>query len=521
MSLPPEGVQPAVGTDPAPAPPSPPSAHTREESAAYRRIFKATSVIGGAQVISILIGIARTKVFALLVGPAGVGLFGLLNTLMTTAGTVMQMGMGAVGTRQIAEAHASGEAERIALARRALLLATLALSLIGGGGIWLLREPLALYVLRNAALADAVGWIGLGVGLSVAAMWQSALIQGMSRMWDLAWLRIGGALLVALVGLPLVWAFGEAAIPFFVILAPLASFVIGQVFVARIGQAPAAPAPLSALAGQWRMFLVLGLPIVVSSLVGMAVTVWIQGHIKAELGLAALGFYVAANTIASQYSSLVLTAMLGDYFPRLSGVIQDRDAARQLVNQQTEVVILLAGPVILAIFAFAPLVIRLLYSGEFVPATNVLRWQAIGTLFIVIGWPMSFILLAAGAGRAYFVTAIVPVLVMAGATWVLMERYGLDGAGMGYFAAYLVYLPLQFALAAPKIGFSWNGAVWRALGILAIAFAGLLWPVIAPSLASIAVGAIVAGSATAVLALRASRTLDLPGLIRRYRGAKS
>lgn len=496
-------------------------AQDAEHAASYRRIFKATSVIGGAQVLSIVIGVLRTKVFALLVGPAGVGLFGLLNTFMSTAGTVMQMGMGPVGTRQIAEAHASGDEGRIAVARRALLIATIVLSVIGGGGVWLLREPLATYVLRNPQLADAVGWLGLGVGLSVAALWQSSLIQGMSRMWDVAWLRIGGAVLVTVIGLPIIWFFGEPAIPYFVILMPLASFMLGQIFVARIGRVASVKTPVAEMSAQWRMFFVLGLPIVVSSVVGMAVTVWIQTHIKAELGITALGYYVASNTVAVQYSGLVLTSMLGDYFPRLSGVITDREAARRLVNQQTEVVILLAGPLILGIFAFAPLIIALLYSAEFAPATGVLRWQALGTLLMVISWPMSFILLAAGAGRAYFVTAIVPVLVMGGATFLLMERYGLDGAGMGYFAAYVVYLPLQFVLAAPKIGYFWNAAVWRALGVLGIAFAGLLWPVLSPSLLSIAVGALIAGAAGTHLALRASKTLDLASIIRRYRGAKS
>lgn len=518
MSLPLDGADPVPGVLAPPA--APPATVNAGDSAAYRQIFKATSVIGGAQVLSIVIGVARTKVFALLVGPAGVGLFGLLTTLMTTASTVMQIGMAAVGTRQIAEARATGDEDRLALARRALLIAAVVLSIIGAGGVWLLREPLAVYVLRNEALTDAVGWIALGVGLSVAAMWQTSLIQGMSRMWDLAWLRIGGAVLVALVGLPIIWAFGEAAIPFFVILAPLASLVIGQIFIARIRTAPPISAKLTELAGQWRMFIVLGLPIVLSSIISMVATVWVQAHIKAELGIAALGFFVASNTVASQYSSLVLTSMLGDYFPRLSGVIHDRAAACELVNQQTEVVILLAGPLILGIFAFAPWVITLLYSGEFLPAANVLRWQAVGTLLMVIGWPMSFILLATGAGRAYFVTGAVPMLVMAAATALLMNRYGLDGAGMGYFAAYLVYLPLNFVLVAPQIGFFWNAAVWRALGILAAAFAGVMWPVIAPSLVSILAGTMVAGVAAGYLALRASRTLDLVGLIRRYRGAK-
>lgn len=519
MSLPPEVPQPADDASASPAAPSP--ASKPHDSAAYRQIFKATSVIGGAQVISILIGIARTKVFALLVGPAGVGLFGLLSTLMTTAGMVMQMGMGAVGTRQIAEAHGSGDQVRMALARRALLIAAVVLSVIGGGGVWLLREPLAIHVLRNAEQADAVGWIGLGVGLSVAALWQSSLIQGMSRMWDLAWLRIGGAVLVTVAGLPLIWIYGDAAIPLFVVLMPLASFVLGQIFVARIEKLPPVAFKLPELAVQWRMFVVLGLPIVFSSVIGMVATVWIQTHIKAELGIVALGFYVASNTIAVQYSNLVLTAMLGDFFPRLSGVINDRAAARQLVNQQTEVVILLAGPVILAIFAFAPWMIKLLYSAQFAPATEVLRWQAIGTLLMVIAWPMSFILLAAGAGRAYFITSVAPALIMAVATALLVDRFGLAGTGMAYLVAYLVYLPLLFAFAGPQIGFVWSAAVWRALGVLGVALAGLIWPVLAPAPLPIALGAAVAGAATLYFLRRANRILDLGSLVRRFSGANT
>ena len=518
MSLPPD--RPQLNTDSAASPAAPAFTSQAEDRASYRQIFKATSVIGGAQVVSIVISIVRTKIFALLVGPAGVGLFGLLNTLMNTVGVFMQMGMSAVGTRQIAEAHASADPLQMTFARRALLIATIVLSVLGGAGVWLLRETLAVYVLRNAALADAVGWVGLGVALSVAAMWQSAVLQGMSRMWDLAWLRIGGAVLVSLIGLPIIWAFGDAAIPLFVILAPLTSFALGQIFIARIEKLPPATVKLKDLTAQWRLLVALGLPIVLSSAIGMVVTIWIQAHIKAELGLAALGFYVASNTIASQYSSIVLTSMLGDYFPRLSGVIHDRASARELVNQQTEVVMVLAGPLILATFALAPWFVRLLYSDAFLPATNVLRWQAIGTLLMVISWPMSYIMLAAGAGRAFFLSAVLPVIVMAIATALLIDRYGLVGAGMGYFAGYLFFLPLQFVLAAPKIGLVWSGPVWRALGALAAALAGLMWPVVSPTPLSIALGSAIAVAAAIYFALRASRMLDLASLVRRYRGAK-
>lgn len=492
-----------------------------EERASYRQIFKATSIIGGAQVISIVIGVARTKVFALLLGPAGVGLLGLLNALLSAAGMMAQMGLGAVGTRQIAEAHASGDQARVALARRALIMATLFLSVVGGGAIWLLREPLATYALRDAGLVRAVGWIGLGVALSVAAVAQAALIQGMRRMWELALLQIGGAVLLSIVGLPLVWLFGEAAVPFYVILMPLSGFVLGHVFVARLGKLPPVTAALPELAAQWRIFVAMGLPMMGAAVVGTVTTLWIQTHIKAQLGIESLGLFVAANTIAMQYAGLVLTAMAGDYFPRLSGVIKDKEAARRLVNQQTEVALLLAGPVILGMFALAPLVISLLYSDAFAPAAEVLRWQTAGTLLKVVTWPMGFILLAEGAGRVFFATEVSTVVVMAVATEVAVDQYGLAGAGMGYFAAYAFYLPLMFMFAAPRIGLRWSGPVLRALAIIMAGLATMLWPVLAPSTLSLVCGAVVAGAAAIVLSLYAARALDLARLLRRSSGAKS
>lgn len=492
-----------------------------DDRASYRQIFKATSIIGGAQVTSIAIGVARTKIFALLLGPAGVGLLGLLTALMTAASTVAQMGMGAVGTRQIAEAHASGDRQRTAIARRALLIATLFLSVLGAGTVWLIREPLATYGLRDPGLSGAVGWVALGVGLSVAALAQASLIQGMRRMWELALLQIGGALLLTLIGLPLVWWFGEAAIPFYVILTPLSAFVLGHVFVARLEKLPRIDPTLRELSAQWRMFLVFGLPMMGAAVAGTLTTLWIQATIKSTLGIEALGLYVASNTIAMQYAGLVLTAMAGDYFPRLSGTIEDHPAARQLVNQQTEVALLLSGPLILGMFALAPWVIHLLYSEAFAPASAVLRWQAAGTLLKVVTWPIGFILLAQGAGKTFFVTEVLTMLVMAVATAALVNEFGVVGAGMGYVAAYAFYLPLLLVLAAPRIGLVWSSAVIRAFSLIAVALAVLIWPVIAPSATSVVVGGAATVAVAAYLGWRAAHMLDLAALARRFRGTKS
>lgn len=486
----------------------------------YRQILKATSIIGGAQVLSILIGVARTKVFALLLGPSGVGLLGLLTAMMQAGSMVAQMGMSAVGTRQIAEAQASDDAARVALARRALLIATLILAVVGGGTVWLLRQPLATYILGDPALASLTGWIALGVALSVATVAQAALLQGLRRMGDLALMQVGGALLLALLGLPLVWLYGEAAIGFYVVLMPLSNFVLGHILVARLERGPRIDPAFSELAAQWRGFLVFGLPMMGAAVIGMLVTLWIQAEIKSRLGLDALGLFVSSNTIAMQYAGLVLTAMAGDYFPRLSGIIADREAACQLVNQQTEVALLLAGPIILGMFALAPWVVQLLYSDAFGPAAEVLRWQTAGTLIKVIAWPMGFILLAGGTGRTFFLTEVTTMVVMALATALLVDHFGLAGAGMAYLAAYVVYLPLMFLFAAPRIGFRWSAAVVRLLGIVTAGLAALLWPVLSPSPIAIGVGGAVSVIAATWLAWRAVRIVGRDRLSARFQRTK-
>ena len=438
------------------------------DRASYARILTSTSVIGGASVVNILIGIVRTKAIALLLGPAGIGLIGLLTSLVSAAATVVQLGMGSVGTRQIAEANATGDGARLHVARRALVLATLALAAVGGLGVVALRDVLATYALRNPELAGEVAWVGLAVALSVAAAAQTALIRGMRRIKELALLQIGGALATTLVGLPVVWRFGADAIPYYVVLVPLANFALGHWFVARLPKPAPVPVRLPQLTAQWRMFVRLGLPLMGAGVVATLVQLWIKADVKGALGVDTLGFYVAAYTIAMQYVGVVLNAMGADYYPRLTGVIDDHAAARRVVNQQAEVALLLAGAAVIAMFALAPWVIHLLYAESFAPAADLLRWMALGTLLKVMSWPMGFVLLAAGAGRTFFVKEVAILAIMAVGTSVLIGPLGLDGAGVAYTLAYAVNVPVLYLLARRRIGFAWAPVVPG----LAVAVAG-------------------------------------------------
>jgi PST family polysaccharide transporter len=430
-----------------------------ETKASYRRILKGTSIIGGASFINIVIGLLRTKVLALLLGPSGVGLASLYTGLMGTASTVATMGLGVVGTRQIAEAYSKEDTHAIKVARRALFWGTMALAAAGGLVVWSLRSVLAVQALGNASYSRAVGWLSIGVALSVAGASQAALIQGMRRIGDIARLNVFGSAISTVLGIGLLWRWGNSGLVAYILVAPLASFALGHFYVSRLPKAGTESVTVHELTREWKMLLRLGLAMVGAGLVQQFAQLWIRIDVARVLGAQSLGQYQAAWTISMQYVSFVLLAMGTDYYPRLTGVIHDHKAASILVNEQTEVATLLSAPVFIAMISVAPWVIHLLYAASFTPAIEILRWQILGDVLKVASWPLGFLILAAGDGKTFFLTETTSLLVLTGLITGLAPIMGLPITGIAYLAMYVFYLPLVYWLARRRIGFHWSRSV--------------------------------------------------------------
>jgi PST family polysaccharide transporter len=434
-----------------------------DQSASYRRILKTSSIIGGASVINILIGLVRTKVLAVLLGPTGIGLVGLYTGLMSTAATVATMGVATVGTRQIAEAVAKEDSHALAVARRAMFWGTMLLALAGALIVWTLRDMLAARVLGSVEHAGVIGWLSLGVALSVAGASQGALIQGMRRIGDMARLSVYGSVLSTVLGIGLIWQWGSAALWAFILIGPLASFVLGHLYVSRLPKLPASKATVNEMAAQWKTLLRLGVPFMGAGVAGTLVQLWIRVTVNDELGLDEVGHFQAAWTISMQYIGFVLGAMGADYYPRLTGVINDKVAATRLVNEQTEIALLLSAPVFIAMLGLAPWVISLLYSAEFAPAVEILRWQILGDVLKVASWPLGFVILAAGAGKTFFWTETTTLLLMGTMIAGLVPSMGLPVTGIAFLAAYIYLTPLVYFLAWRRIQFRWTSSVIKLL----------------------------------------------------------
>lgn len=444
------------------------------QSKSYRQILRSTSIIGGASIVNVGLALVRTKIAALLLGPIGVGLIGLFQSLMATASSIAGLGFNNVGTRQIAAASSSNDEGELASARQALLWGTMALAAIGSAVFFSLRHVLADRILEDASLSTQLGWLSLGVALTVAAGSQSAYLNGLRRIGDLARLNVFSAIFSTMAGALALLLLGQSAVVAFVLAAPVATFVAGHYFVARAPK-PAAPRlSFEKLLKHWRTLAGFGTAFMLAGVSVALAQLATRTLVQRELGTEALGQFQAAWAISMTYLGFVLQAVGADYYPRLTGCMNQHDAAGTLVNEQTEVAMLLAGPVLLGILSLAPWVIELLYSDRFQQAATLLRWQAVGDVLKVASWPLSFVILATGNGRLFLFTESFGFGSFVAFTWLGLPLFGLEATGIAYVAMYVLYLPLVYFISKSTIRLTWSRPLKALVGMTSAASVAIL-----------------------------------------------
>jgi len=148
--------------------------------------------------------------------------------------------------------------------------------------------------------------------------------------------------------------------------------------------------------------------------------------------------------------------MGADYFPRLSAVNHDNEQVCRLVNEQTEIALLLAGPLIIGMICFMDVIVSLFYSAKFEQSIDILLWQTMGNLLKVISWPMGFVLLAKSKGGWFIFTELLWNALLLGTIWLGWNQIGLESTGIAFVVGYSVLTIVLFIICKQLAAFSWS-----------------------------------------------------------------
>ncbi len=441
--------------------------------ASYREILHSTSLVGGSQVVNILIGIVRGKALALLIGPSGVGLAGMLQSSVGFIEVLAGMGLRQAGVRQVAVAFGSGDMLQMARSATVLRRASLVSAVVGMTLVFAFRGPIAQLTFGDQVYATSIGLMGLTLFFGAINSGQSALIQGTRRVHLLAISAVVSTAMATVCGLVPVLLMGEKGIALMHVTgAAVACAVV--VLIARRVDVARIRLSLQAAWTEASELLRLGTALMAAGLVAAAGVYVTHVLIARGFGTSGVGLYLAAGTLSTFYVKMILSAMGADFYPRISALIHAPSELNRVVNEQVQVGILLAVPGVLFTLTFAPWILRILASPEFTPATPIARWQIMGAAIQALSWPMGYIILAQGRSWLYLCIETVTVVVGIVLLIVCMALWGLAGAGMASLLLYAAYAAGIVLITRRLCGFSLTRKT-RRIVLWRLAFVGALY----------------------------------------------
>ncbi len=421
----------------------------------YAQILKASSIMGGAAGINLLLGMVRVKFAAVLIGATGVGLNASFGALQGLIGTLAGLGIQSSAVRDIAAAV--GKNDEHAMGRAVLTLRRLCwfTGLAGMAAIMLLAPLLSQITFGHRDYALDIAALGVVILFGNLSGGQTALIQGMRRIGDMARANIVGAVFGTVAAIGFYATLGLRGIIPTLVAVSAFQLALSWHFARKV-PVPKVELTLRQTFAEANGMVRLGLVFMANGLMGSVVAYITIALITQYEGTQAVGLYSAAFALSGMFVNFVLGAMGADYYPRLTAAAGDKAAMNRMVNEQTEIGLLLALPGLLATLALAPWILQLFYTREFLGAVELLQWFILGCMGRVISWPLGYIMLALGKSSYLILSETIMHTVHVLLIFAGLQVFGVVGVAYAFVFLYVLHVFVTLFIAKNLIHFSWT-----------------------------------------------------------------
>lgn len=404
----------------------------------YQQILKTTSLFGGVQFFTILISIIRTKLIAVFIGPAGMGIIALLNSTLSVINGISGLGIETSAVKTISENYKNEDLKTVSATIKIVKKIVLFTGILGMLLVILFSKVLSIITFGDSSQTYSFVFIAVTVLFKQLSSGQLAVLQGLRQMKLLAKANLYGNLFGLIFSIPLYYFLKIDAIIPTIIIASLSALIFSFYYSNKI-KTGKEKIGNEILLSEGKLIVKLGLMLIISSVLTLLSTYLLQIYIGKNGGLEQVGFYNAGFTLLNSYVGIIFTVMSTDYFPKLASINSDNEKVRSSVEQQAFISIIIITPIIVMFLTFISLITQIIYTPKFNAIIPMVCFGILGMLFRAVSWSMGFILIAKGDSQMFVRTAIgfnILFLIMNVSGYYF---YGLEGLGFSFCLYFLFH----------------------------------------------------------------------------------
>lgn len=434
------------------------------QGASYHHILKYTGIFGGVEGINILVGIIRNKLVALILGPNGMGLLSLFNSTIKLLSDSTNFGIAMSGVKQISEDYDRQEEKARLEASVSLIRSWAFLTALLGMVLCVVLSPLLNWWTFNWG-DHTLHFIFLSPAVALMAVTggEAAILKGLRQLKSLARISVYNVIGALITSVPIYYFYGESGIVPSLLVMALIQMLLTIGVSYRLY-----PPRLSfnrRFLRKGMNMIKLGGAFVLAGIMGSGAEFFIRSFLNNTGSLETVGLYNAGYMIIITYAGMVFSAMETDYFPRLSSIQGTGPSLNACVNRQIEVSVLLISPLLVALMIAVPVLLPLLYSGEFVFAGDMIQVAVFAMYLRAVTLPIAYLPLAKGDSLSYLLMEAVYDIAVVLLVVFGFKAWGLRGAGLALTLASVLELMVLCVYMHWKYGYR--------LGSLALRYASV------------------------------------------------
>lgn len=401
-------------------------------------LFKITFLNSMSILLKIGTGLITSKLLAVFVGPSGMALVGNLRNFSSSLESISTLGF----TNGIVKYVAEGKDDKsqlqktISTAFISLLTVAVILSVVlyFFSTYWndqIFGGNFDYHIVFKAA-ALALPWYAISLFLL-------SLINGLGKFKEVIWVNIIGNGIGLLVSIYMILHFKTLGALQSIVITPALLFFVTFYFINKEFNF------LEAIRFRYFDFQIIknlssySLMALVSSVFGPLVFLVIRKNVIDFVGLEQAGFWETISRISTYYMMFVTTILSVYFLPKL--VVAKN-------NQESKIVFWSFYKNILPLFIVALsviylcrfIIVKFLFTDEFLPVTTLFFWQLLGDIFKAASWVLGYQFFAKKMTSTFIITEIASLAVLYFSSIFLIKIFGIQGIVMAQAFDNFIYL---------------------------------------------------------------------------------
>lgn len=419
----------------------------------HQSILKSTGVFGFVQIFKIIVNVIGSKCIAIFLGPIGIGTLGLLNSTLAIITSLTCFGFNTISVREISVSRLENCSKKLSESLYLMHRWAIIIGLLGGIVSIVFSKVLSRLTFGTDVYYFWFVLFAVNFMLNSITASKVAILQSFRKMKSIAFSTVLSSVVITFCSIPLYYFFKFNGILWVTIVSSVVNLII-QYYFTRTIKIENLNYTFSEIIAKGKPIVKLGFLLSINLIFGYLCTYLIKMYLNYNgTSTAILGYYEVSIVLLTSYVGLIFNAMGTDFYPKLTSIHNDKKEIDVLVNNQIEIGLLIATPLLLLFYVVAPYIVIWFYSQEFLPVLDILKAGILAVMVKVVIWPLAFIILAKGENKLYFRQEILGDFLNITSTILFYSYFGLVGIGIATVLNYSIYGVVVYFILNKKFQF--------------------------------------------------------------------